>query len=325
MRRTGHLFEQVTDFGVLREAARRAARGTRSLAAAEFLADLEANVLHLQRELLERTYEPGPFTTFQLRDPKPRTISAAPFRDRVVHHAVCSAMEPTFERYAVFDSYACRPGKGNRAAMRRAQGHARHQPWFAKLDVQRFFETLPHDVLLGLLRRRFKDRRLLALVGTVLAAGATKPGVGLPIGNLTSQHFANFALGALDHHALEVVRVGAWVRYMDDMLLFGPDRHQVRRSAHAVEAFLSDELRLALRHDATVVAPVRVGIPFLGFRVWPRQVRLDGARVRRLRRRLRALDRLPCEEERARSAESLIAWTEQADTLHLRRALLERG
>ena len=126
MRRAGHLFEQVADFHALRTAAVRAARGKRRQPeAAAFLADLEPEVLRLQRELLAGAWRPGPYRTFAITDPKPRTISAAPFRDRVVHHALCAALEPVFERYAVFDSYACRPGKGTLAALRRAQAHAR--------------------------------------------------------------------------------------------------------------------------------------------------------------------------------------------------------
>jgi RNA-directed DNA polymerase len=327
VRRAGFLFEQVTDFGALRAAARRAAmRGIwRSRGAATFLAELEGNVLALRGRLVDGTWRPGPATRFAIRDPKPRLITAAPFADRVVHHALCAALEPVLERYAVSDSFACRPGKGSVAALRRVQTLARRHDWFARLDVARFFPSIDHEVLLRALERRIKDRRALALVRAILGTD----GVGLPIGSLTSQHFANFYLGALDHHALEVLRVGGWVRYMDDLALFGRSRAEVASQAAAVEAFLQDALRLRPNPRARRLAPVSTGVPVLGFRVWRRQVRLDGARVRRWRARVRSLvralhgGRLGVADA-ARRIRSVFAWAELADTGPLRRSFLAR-
>jgi RNA-directed DNA polymerase len=293
------------------------------------LAELEREVLALQRELLDGAYRPRPLTTFQITDPKPRTISAAAFRDRVVHHALCAAMSPAFERFAVHHSYACRKGKGNRAAVIQVQRLTRRHGWFCKLDVRHFFETVDHRTLEDQLARRFKDRRALALVGRLLEVGETAPGVGLPIGNLTSQHFGNFYLGHLDHHALEVLRVGAWVRYMDDLLLFGPDKDRVRAWAQGAAEFLEGPLKLSVKREATVLAPVHVGVPFLGLRIWPAQIRLDGARARRFRRRFRRLEadlaagRIDA-DGRERSAQSLVGWAAQADTVAFRRSFFAR-
>lgn len=321
------VFDQATDFHALREAARRAARGTRSRESAVFLCDLESHVLALQGQLRAGSYQPGPFRTFHIVDPKPRTISAAPFRDRVVHHALCAAMEPTFERYAVFDSYACRKGKGNLAAVHRVQALSRRHAWFAKLDVLHCFETVDLDVLLAMLRRRFGEHRLMALCETILRAGAGPDGRGLPIGNLTSQHFANFLLGVVDHFAQEQLRVGGWVRYMDDMVVLGADKDRVRDRADAVAAFLGDVLHQQEKTAARRLAPVHTGLPFLGFRIWPQRVRLDRARRRRLARRLRSLDRglaaghiSPADAQQRGAA--VTAWAEQGDTLGLRRSLL---
>jgi len=330
VRREGHLFERIASFEALCAAARRAGRGlTHRPAVAGFLVDLEPEVLALQRELRDGSYRPRPLASFAIADPKPRIIRAAAFRDRVVHHGLCAAMEPSFERFADFDSYACRPGKGNHAAVTRVQGLGRRHRWFARLDVARFFDSVDHGVLLGQLRRRFKDRRALSLVEVLLEAGSCTPGRGLPIGNLTSQHFANFHLGHLDHHARQHLRPGGWVRYMDDVVLFGPDRGTLRRQLRGAEAYLAEELGLALRPDATRVAPVSSGIPFLGFRVWPAVVRLDPRTRRRFRRRARVLERRYRRGEideaaRLRSASGLIGWTEQADARGLRRALYAR-
>ena len=147
MRRDGDLFPQVVDFHALRAAARRAARSTPT--GAPFLADLEANVLALRSELLAGTWRPGPPHTFAITDPKPRIISAAPFVDRVVHHALCAALEPTLERYAIHHSYACRHGKGNRTAVAAVQRLAGRHAWFVKLDVRHYFETMDHSRFLA--------------------------------------------------------------------------------------------------------------------------------------------------------------------------------
>jgi len=330
VRRVGHLFEQIVEFEALCAAAHRAARGLRRRrSVAAFMVDLELEVLALQRELLAGTYQPWPFRTFVISDPKPRTISAAAFRDRVVHHAICAAMEPVFERYAIHDSYACRPGKGNHAAVRRVQALSRRFAWYGKLDVRHFFENVDLGVLMELLERRFKDRRALELARIVLAAGARQPGKGLPIGNLTSQHFANLYLGHLDHHAKERLRIRGWVRYMDDMILFGEGKASVHGRLADVERFLDAELHLEIRPEVSITAPVHVGVPFLGFRIWPRQVRLDRSRARRFRARFRDLEAAYArgdvdEPARLRAASSLIGWAEQGDTRGLRRTFFAR-
>ncbi len=327
MKRAGHLFERVVDFHGLCRAARRAARGKRlSQQAADFLLNLEPEVLQLERELLAGVYEPRPYRTFRIRDPKPRLISAAAFRDRVVHHALCAALEPVFERAATGDSFACRPGRGQHAALARVRRETRRHPWFVKLDVEHFFETADHGVLRRLLRRHLKDRRLLALCDRFIDAGCpgSPPGKGMPIGNLTSQHFANFYLSPLDHFVRRTLRAPAYVRYMDDMLCFGPDKVAVRQWRDGVEAFAARELSLRLRPDAERLGPVRVGVPFLGFRVWPGLVRFDAARARRLRRRLRGLSRVADDDERARRVQSVVGWAAQGDTARLRASVLRR-
>ena len=332
MRRAKYLFEGVADFGALIEAARRAANGKRTQPhVARFLMDLEPEALRLRRELLDGTWRPGAYRVFSVRDPKPRTICAAPFRDRLVHQALCAVLEPVFERYAVYDSYACRRGKGTLAALRRAQAHARRHGYFVKLDVRTYFRRVDHGVLRALLRRLVADRPVLDLLDRILDAGApgSPPGKGLPIGNLTSQHLANLYLGPLDHHVKEILRVPGYCRYMDDLLLLGPDRRTVRDWKAEVERFADERLRLALRPEATVLAPVAEGIPFLGFRVFPGVVRLDGRRVRRLRRKLVALEpgvatgRLG-EDEAAQVGLALVGWAKHADAHRLLVSLRQR-
>ena len=304
--------EVASDFHTLRRSALRAARGhRRKPQTAAFLCELEAEVITLQRELRSGSYRPGAFATFRIRDPKPRTISAAPFRDRVVHHALCSVMEPTFEAHADPDSYACRLGMGNRAAVWRLQALTRVAPWYAKLDVERYFETIPLDDLMSLLRGLFRDRPLLDVVEVVLRAGSRDGVRGLPIGNLTSQHFANLYLGQLDR-AMRALKPVGMVRYMDDVVLLGDSKVAVRAMVGAATRRLV-QLGLEEKRSARRVAPVHIGVPFLGFRVWPRTIRLDRAARHRLMQKLRSPPRSWTELEIQKQQTSLTAWAQHGD------------
>lgn len=318
-------FVEWTDLWALRAAARRAARGlARRRGAAAFLCELDAECLQLQRELRAGTYTPGAFHHFRIRDPKPRRISVAPFRDRVVHHALCAALEPVLEGVADPDSYACRTGKGTHTALARVRTLVRAHAWFAKVDVHHCFETMDVERLLTRLTPMVQDRATLDAAERIVRSGAVN-GRGLPIGNLTSQHFANLALGALDAVARSR-GVGGYVRYMDDMLVFGASHAEVLEHANALREAMRTVLGQAEKRSARRLGPVYAGVPFLGFRVWPALVRLDGARRRRLLARLRALERarvagdMP-EADIARRACAAVAWAAHADTLRLRQSL----
>jgi RNA-directed DNA polymerase len=304
---------EASDFFALRRAARRAARGhSRSPEVAAFLVELEVECLRLHRELREGSWQPGGFRHFRIRDPKPRTISVAPFRDRVVHHAVCAALEPVFEAHATDDSYACRIGKGNRAMVWRVQALSRRYPWFAKLDVRHYFETVPVARLTRLLRCDVRDRPLLVVLERILDAGS-QDGLGLPIGNLTSQHFANHYLGSVDRFVRDDLGL-PWCRYMDDMFVFASGRADAHVAAQSVAAHLA-ALGLREKREARRVAPVAVGVPVLGFRVWPQRVRLDGARKRRALASLRAVERGAVGPRAGQArAQAVVAWCAHGDT-----------
>ena len=330
MKRHAGLFEQIVRFENLLGAASRAARGKRDRpTVARFEFHLERELFALQEALVAGCYRPGAFFTFEIRDPKPRAICAAPFRDRVVHHAVCDVLEPVFERRLIFDTYACRPGKGTHAAVARAQHFARCYRYFLKCDVLRFFASVDHSRLRTLLERVFKDRPLLDLLGKIVDHGppGAEPGRGLPIGNLTSQHFANLYLGELDHHLKERERVKGYLRYMDDLLLFADDKARLHLLLAEIRRFLGDRLGLSLKQDATRLAPVTDGIPFLGFRIYPGLLRLNRRSLRRFRRQVRAREHayrleLIGQEELAGSVASHFAHIAHADTLTLRRAMV---
>jgi retron-type reverse transcriptase len=331
MRRTGGLFARIIAFENLLAAERRAARGKRDRASvARFEFHLERELIALQEALQEGTYRPGAFCTFEVRDRKRRAICAAPFRDRVLHHAVCDVLEPVFESRSIHDSYACRRGKGTHAAIARAQQLARRWPFFLKCDVRRFFASVDHAVLRGLLTRLFKEPEVLGLLDRIIVHGPpeAEPGRGLPIGNLTSQHFANLYLGELDHHLKDRMRVKGYLRYMDDVLLFAEDKSSLHRLLAEIRGFLANPLHLALKEQATRIAPVSEGIPFLGFHIYPGNIRLNQRTRRRFRRQVLEIERayqagrIDLRELSDRSA-SLFAHVGHADSYRLRRQLLD--
>jgi len=311
VRRVGGLFESVCSFPALHAAARLAARGKkRSLSVARFLWNLEEELFTLESELRAGAWKPGQPHRFLIRDPKERVITAAPFRDRVVHHALCAAIGPVLERGAIDHSYACRVGKGTHAAVEQCRRLAGRWSFFLKSDIHRFFATVDHGVLKTRLRRVLKDRHVLGLCDTIVDAGAGSDQIshggclfvepaalgpptsrqracGLPIGNLTSQHFANFYLCGFDHFVLEQLRPGGYLRYMDDFILFDDDRGRLKGMLGDVRRHLAGELSLDLNQAATLLTRTVVGIPFLGLRTFPRLVRVRRRKAQRFSRMLR--------------------------------------
>ncbi len=319
-------FDTVASFANLRAAARHAARGKRATASvARFLFGLERELLALQRELQAGTWRPGVPFLFEILDPKPRTISAAPFRDRVVHHALIDPIEQRLDGWLCAETFACRRGKGQHRALGHAQRLLRRHGWFLKLDVKSFFPSLRHDVVMATLAEVVADARTLRLCEAIVRqpAGAS---CGLPIGNLTSQWFANLVLGRLDRHVLFALRPAGYARYMDDFVLFAGDQQTLRAMHGEVATFLADQLQLALKPSATILAPATQGLPFLGWRIYRGLRRLRPENLRRTRARLRQRRRQLANgaiDER-RYADSVRAVTEhlrQGNALRLRRAL----
>jgi retron-type reverse transcriptase len=315
----GGLFARIVEIENLRRAMEAAARGKRDRAAvARFLNEADEELPRLRHELESGEYTPRRYRQFRVCDPKPRTISCADFRDRVVHHAVCDVIGPLIERRFLFDTYACRKGKGTHRATARAQELARRSKHFLKLDVASFFDSVDHEILLELLARQFREPPLLTLLETFVRApmAGVPPGKGLPIGNLTSQWFANLYLDGADHLVKETLRIPGYVRYMDDMLLFADSKAALWMAHDALVRFLADERRLNLKTAATRLAPCAEGIPFLGMRVFPGTWRLQRGRFLRTRRRVHGKERACLEgrlseEQLARSAaaaQGMLSW-----------------
>jgi len=343
-----HLFERVCSFDNLWQAFHQARKGKRArgeVAAFEYA--LERNLFDLERELQEGTYRPGGYRHFYIYEPKKRKISAAPFRDRVVHHALCNVIQPIFDCRFIDNSFACRVGKGTHRALDQAQQYARRFRYVLQGDIVQFFPSVDHSVLRGLLARRIADARVMHLIDLILASGAGVleseytiqyfPGDdlftpfertrGLPIGNLTSQFWANVYLHELDTFVAQELRVGAYVRYADDWLVFANDKAELHAHQARISAFLV-RLRLVLHDRKTQVYPVDTGIPFLGFRLFPNYRRLKRPNVIRFKRRMRRLflqfadGYIPMERVQA-SINGWVAHAAHGSTYRLRAQLLD--
>lgn len=339
------MYAQLCTWDNLLLAYRKASKGKRgqpNVAAFEYR--LEDNLLLLREELLGQSYRPGPYTSFFIHEPKRRLISAAPFRDRVVHHALCNLIEPLFERSFIPDSYANRLGKGTHRALNRCQELARRYRYVLQADVEQFFPAIDHLLLRATLARKIGDRQVLWLVDQILTSGAGVlaeayqmrwfPGDdllavlrprGLPIGNLTSQFWANCYLNPFDHFVQRELRCPGYLRYVDDFALFGDDKVTLWRWREALVKRLA-WLRLTI-HPAAQPRPVGEGIPFLGFIVFPQRRRLKRRKGIHFRRKLRKLiadyeaGQIPLETVTA-SVQGWINHVRYGHTVGLRKAIL---
>ncbi len=346
MHRVKELFEQVCSMRNLRLAAREALRGKRwRLPGATFFGEMEKELAALHGELSSGAYRHGPYHYFWIHDPKDRLVAAAPFRDRVVHHAIVRVVEPIFEKHFIEDSFACRKGKGTHAAMRRALHFARGHRYALKCDVSKYFPSVDHGVLTRLVERVIGDARLLELLGRVLESHADgerrewPPGAGLfdcrtvrrglPIGNLTSQFLANVYLNPIDHFVKHDLRVRGYVRYMDDFILFGDERRGLEAFGERIKRALG-ELRLRMHPDKYQLMPTAEGVDFAGYVVFADgRVRVRSATVRRFDRRFRRMrwevnrkNRQP--EDLTMRVRAWVAHTAHAQSVGLRRAVLTR-
>ena len=239
----------------------------------------------MREELSAGIYEPGDYTYFIIRDPKERRISVAPFRDRVVHHALVNILEPVYEKCFISDSYATRKFKGTHRAIRRAQRFLRANCWYLKMDVRKYFDSVDHRILNAILQHKIKDPFIIALCEKIFAKGGDGS-TGLPIGNLTSQFFANVYLDKLDHYVKEVLKVKYYLRYMDDFCLFDNDKGNLLQWRAVTESYLSEKLHLQIKHEAVMLNTRLHGLGFLGVRIYPSLIRIKRASFKRSYQRL---------------------------------------
>ena len=343
MNRHGNLWERVVSWKNLLLAARTARRGKRDRPAVQrFDFERESELLRIQGELTTGTYRPGQFSTHWIARPKPRLISAAPYRDRVVHHALMNVLEPILEGHFHPHSFACRKGKGTHAAADRLQALMGRYRYAVQFDIRKYFPSIDHEILKRTFRRLVKDRAVLGLMDLIVDGSNSQEPVaeyfpgddlftpssrrrGLPIGNLTSQWFANWYLDGLDHFVTNQLGLGGYVRYCDDFIIFHAGREVLKAAVKEVRDFLTG-LRLRLHERAVAIKPTSAGLTFVGFRLWATHRLIRKRNIRAFRRRIRwmklayAAGTIAWEDVKPRLA-SWLGHARQADTRKLVRRL----
>lgn len=290
MKRSGNRLESILELDNWRLAFRRATRGKRNHPdVVAIAADLDHYLTEMSAQVRAGTFPVGVCSQFVIRDPKQRVITAPCMRERILHHAILNVCEPDFECFLIDDTFACRKGKGRIKGLLRARSFAGRFRYFLKMDIRRYFDSIGHDCLLERLRRRFKEARVLALFARIIRSFRGGMGRGLPIGALTSQHFANFYLGWFDRFVKEQLRITGYTRYMDDIALWSNDREQLDDARNRCETFLREELGLDAKPEP-YLNRTRHGMDYLGCRIFPHHMTLNRRSRLRFRRKLLALE-----------------------------------
>lgn len=307
MKRYGNIFAKIYDFGNLYEAymsARRNKAGRQEILA--FSRNLEENLIDLQNKLLWHEYHVGKYREFYVTDPKRRLVMALPFRDRVVQWAIYRQINWILDKRYINTSYACRCGGGTQKAVKKLQQYIRHtqgKVFVLKLDVAKYFYRIDQNKLIEILQRIFKDKELISLLreiirgsdvcnpfGINLETGEREFGVGIPIGNLTSQMFANLYLNEVDQYAKHVLKARKYIRFMDDITIVSDSKEELREDWNAINEFLCRELHLSLNRKSTILR-AKDGVDFCGYRIWGDHIKIRKKTAMKMRKRLRYLQK----------------------------------
>lgn len=338
------LFKKIISFENLLRAAKQAQRGKRMKQnVAKFNFGLEGELLKLQDELKAQTYQPGRYRHFYVHDPKKRLISAAPYRDRVVHHAFCNIVEPLFDKTFIEHSYACRVEKGTHRAIDKSQKFLQANRYVLQCDIQKYFPSIDHKILLKIIVRKIKDEKVLWLAELIVESVSglrlavfgerqepnTENREGIPIGNLTSQFFANLYLNELDYFVKFDLRERYYLRYMDDFLIFGNDKKHLHTLKEKIREFLEKTLQLNLHPRKSKVFPTKLGVDFCGFRNFKDYRRLKKSNIKmfikRMKKKQEQLRQGQIElSDISRSLQCWVAHASYGDTYNLRKKLLNR-
>ena len=323
-KRYGRLFEQIISRENLLLAYKRAAKHKHWRRAVKRVdADLDRHIGELSDALASGSYRTSPYKTKTVYEPKERLIYILPFYpDRIIHHAIMNVLEPILDGMMYANSYACRKGKGQHAGSRRCMQFVKRYSYCLQCDISKFYPSVDHAVLKALLAHKFKDTRLLALLGGIIDSGGE--GKNVPIGNYLSQWFGNFYLNELDRFVYERLNVRAYVRYCDDFCIFDDDKRRLKEIADEIERFLAD--RLKLRMSKRRVYPTAQGVDFLGYRHFPRHILLRKRTAKRIRRNIRGImwqlkRRKITQEQAVSKIASARGWLKHAQTRHLQIAL----
>lgn len=253
----------------------------------------ENNIFQLYQELKSKTYKHGEYYSFYVKDPKLRHIHKACVKDRILHHAIFRILYPIFDKSFIFDSYSCRKNKGTHRAINRLQKFFREESknnskttYVLKLDVRKFFDSIDHNTLLFLIKKRVKDKDAIWLIGAIINSFSTSLNKGIPLGNITSQLFANIYLNKLDYFVKHILRVKYYIRYCDDSAIINCDEKYLNNLVLAINTFLGRDLKLFLHQDKIIIRKFSQGIDFLGYVSFPYH------RVLRIKTKRRMFERI---------------------------------
>lgn len=281
---------QIADYDNIQLAFIKSCRGKRTKREViEFQSNYDENISNIRKSLLSGDVQVGNYDYFKIFDPKERLICAASFCERVIHHAIMNVCHQYFDRTLISDTYATRIGKGIYKALDKAKHAASKYQYVAKLDYRKYFDSIDHEILKGKLARLFKEKELLCLLNKIIDSYKVTDGKGVPIGNLTSQYFANYYLSALDHKVKEELKVPIYFRYMDDMLIMHNNREQLKAYVSDIQEYSGNNLKLRLKEP--IYRECRMGVPFLGYIVKPYYLQLNGRSKKRFREKFNHYNR----------------------------------
>lgn len=337
MKTFGNLYPAIYDFKNLFNAYLKARQNKRYRKdVLEFSANLEENLIVIQNELIYHSFQTGKYQQFYVYEPKRRLVMALPFRDRVVHHALCNIIEPIFDRRFISDSYACRSGKGTHRGADRLTRFLREakRKWGSvyclKADIAQYFPSINHNILKAIIARRIRCKDTLWLINMIIDSTSGPDEInpaGIPIGNLTSQLFANIYLNELDWFIKRDKGIQYYLRYMDDFAIFHYDKGYLNKLKQEIEEYLAANLALHFNRK-TSIFPIKQGVDFLGYRIWPTHRLLRKSSIKRIKKNLKRLARRYANGEagvaEVRSAvASWVGHASHANTYRLRRRVLE--
>ena len=346
MKRHNHLWNQLISFENIFLAFRNAVKGKGNKPyVLAFVMNLEHNLIQLQSDLVNKSYQPGKYDTFFIYEPKKRMISAAPFWDRIVHHCLINIIGPIFEATFIQKSYANQVGKGTHRAIRDVQSAMRLHKFVLHCDIKKYFPSIDHDILKNLIRRKIKDTDVLWLIDLIIDSSNPQERVvdyfpgddlltpierrkGLPIGNLTSQFFANIYLNGLDHFVKQQLKCRFYARYVDDAVVVDSDKNHLWDVCQEIRDYVQN-LRLKLHPHKQHVRPVTEGLRFLGQIIYPDRRLLPQKNIRRSMKRMKKFQELYAKEaismdEINNSFRSWLGHAKQAHTYALRKGLLKK-
>lgn len=294
---TKNLFEKAIDYNNLKESYKRTQFGKRKYKKEAILFDMarERNLVKLWRELKNETYTPSDYIEFKVYEPKERIINAPRIRDKIVQFSVHTVLQDVYFSKFINSSYACLEGRGTHRAVNKVQHNIRHCKWkngggwILKMDVAKFFYSINRDILKRIIRKKIKDKKFLVLLDKIIDS-SPEGEKGIPLGNVTSQDFANIYLNELDQYAKRYLGLKYYVRYMDDIIIVVPTKEEAQDARDKIIKFLDEKLDLKT-NNKTKIFPIEQGVNAYGFKIFTTHKLVRNSAKSAMKRRIKAMDR----------------------------------